>query len=96
MLIDNRFRSMVKLALGFLAGVFGTPTVRDEIFCLAVDVKTQFGFYVSLWVRTENAIVSAPDGDLRHQVSGVGGWVALRILATASAYASQVLVSARR
>ncbi len=87
---------VTELALGFLAGAIGRPAVGDEIFRLALDVKTQFGFYVSLWVLTENAIVPAPDGDLLHEVSGVGGWVALRILATASAYASHVLVSARR
>jgi hypothetical protein len=87
---------VAELALGFLTGGFGTPAVSDQIFRLAVDMKTQFGLYVRLRVRTENAIVSPPERDLLHEVSGVGGWVALRILATASAYASHVLVSARR
>ncbi len=89
-------KHVAELALSLLAGGFGTPAAGDEIFCLAVDVKSQFGFYVSLGVATENTIVPAPDGHLLHEASGVGGWVAPRILATASAYASHVLVSARR
>ena len=67
---------VAELALGFVAGGFGMPAVSDQVFRLAFDVKAQFGLYVGLWVRTENAIVPAPDGDLLHEVSGVGGWVA--------------------
>ena len=75
---------VAELALGFGTGRFREPAMGDQVFRLAFNMKAQFGLYVGLGVRTENAIMPAPHGDLLHVVSVPDGWVAPRTLATAS------------
>ncbi len=58
-----------ELALGLASGRLRKPAMGDQVFCLALNMETQFSLDVGLQVRTENAIVPAPQGDLRHVVS---------------------------
>ena len=50
----------------------------DQVFRLAFNVEPQFGLPIGLGVRTENAIVPAPHGNLAHVVSCRGACVAPR------------------
>jgi hypothetical protein len=48
------YRAQVtELAFGFLAGVFGTPALSDEIVNFGPEVKSEFIFDVGGWVGPE-------------------------------------------
>jgi hypothetical protein len=44
---------VTELAFGFLAGVFGTPALSDEIVNFGTEVKAEFVSYVGGWVGAE-------------------------------------------
>jgi hypothetical protein len=77
-------KDVAELALGFGTGRFREPAMGDQVFCLALNMEAEFGLNVGPGVRTENAIMPAPHGDLLHVVSCPDRWVAPRTLATAS------------
>src|SRR5579872_6257923 len=86
-----------ELPLCFSPGRFASPALRSKLVYLCIEMEAQLFLDISRDIGAKEAEIAPPQRSVWHyELSCARSWVARSTLATASAYASQILISDRR